>query len=86
MDKQEATKFLKTLLIECKLDSNSYFLMEPDAKDALSTGYKVRIKKIMDNECRQQIKRITKKHNLAVREEQNQIVVYKPKYSSLNLS
>ncbi|HSQ48584.1 MAG TPA: hypothetical protein VLL96_02750 [Candidatus Deferrimicrobiaceae bacterium] len=86
MDKQEASKFLKTLLIECKMDSNSYVLLEPDAKDALSTGYKVRIQKIMDNECRQQIKRITKKYNLAVKEEQNQIVVYKPKYRSLDLS
>ena len=86
MDKQEASKFLKTLLIECKLDSNSYVLLEPDEKDALSTGYKVRIQKIMDNECRQQIKRITTKYDLAVKEEQNQIVVYKPKYRSLDLS
>jgi hypothetical protein len=86
VDKQEASKFLKELLIKCKLDSNTYILMEPDPKDVLSTGYKVRIKTIMDNECRQEIKKITKKYDLAVSEEQYQIVVYKPKYSKLNLS
>jgi len=85
VDKQEASKFLKTLLIECKLDSNSYVLVEPGTEDALSTGYKIRVRAIVDNDCRQQIKRITKKNNLAVREEQNQIVVYKPKSNSLDI-
>ncbi len=79
MNKQEASTFLKTLLSECKLDSNSFILLEPIPEDALSTGYKIRIKAIMDNDCRQYIKGITKKHDLAVVEEQNQIIVYKPK-------
>jgi hypothetical protein len=60
--------------------------VDPNPEDALSTGYKIKIKTVMDNDCRQQIKRITKKHNLAVREEQDQIVVYKPKSSSLDIS
>jgi len=59
--------------------------VEPGPEDALSTGYKIRVRAIVDNDCRQQIKRITKKNNLAVREEQNQIVVYKPKSSSLEI-
>jgi hypothetical protein len=86
VDKKQASKFLKTLLTECKLDSNSYVLVDPAPEDALSTGYKIKVKAIMDNDCRQQIKRITKKHNLAVSEEQDQIVVYKPKSSSLDIS
>ena len=86
LDKKQASKFLKTLLIECKLDSNSYVLVDPNPKDALSTGYKIKVKTIMNNDCRQQIKRITKKHNLAVKEEPDQIVVYKPKASSLDIS
>ena len=54
-------------------------LLEPNPADALSTGYTLRIKTILDNQCRQQLKEITKKHNLAVIEEQIQIIVYKPK-------
>jgi hypothetical protein len=70
MNKQEASTFLKSLLTECKLDSNSFILLEPNPADTLSTGY---------NDCRQLIKGITKKHDLTVVEEQNQIIVYKPK-------
>lgn len=81
MNKLEASNLLKTLLTECKLDSNSFILMEPNPKDILSTGYKIRIKTIMDNDCRRRIKGITKKCDLAVVEEQNQIIVYKPKSS-----
>ncbi len=79
MNKHEASTFLKSLLTECKLDSNSFILLEPNPADTLSTGYKIRIKTILDNDCRQLIKGITKKHDLTVVEEQNQIIVYKPK-------
>jgi hypothetical protein len=79
MNKQEASSFLKELLAECKLDSNSFILMEPNPKDSLSTGYKIRIKTVLENECRQRLREITKKYDLAVIEEQNQIIVYKPK-------
>jgi hypothetical protein len=79
MNKQEASTFLKELLTKCKMDSNSFILIEPNPEDTLSTGYKVRIKAILNNECRQQIREITKKHDLAVIEEQIQIIIYKPK-------
>ena len=70
---------LKELLAEFKLDSNSFILMEPNSKDTLSTGYKIRINAMLDNECRQKLRQLTRKHNLAVIEEQIQIIVYKPK-------
>jgi hypothetical protein len=79
MNKQEASNLLKELLSECKLESSSFVLMEPNLEDTLSTGYKIIIKTVIDNECRQQIREITKKHDLAVVEEQNQIIAYKPK-------
>jgi hypothetical protein len=78
MNKLEASSFLKELLAECKLDSDSFILVEPNPKDSLSTGYKIQIKTILDNECRQRLREITKKYDLAVIEEQNQIIVYKP--------
>jgi hypothetical protein len=79
MNKQEASTITKKLLTVCKLDTNSFILLEPNPEDTLSIGYKIRIKAVMDNECRQQIKRITKEFDFAVLEEENQIVVYKPK-------
>ena len=79
MNKQEASSILKELLAKCKLDSDSFILMEPNSKDSLSTGYKIRIKTVLDNECRQQIREITKKYDLAVIEEPIQIIIYKPK-------
>ncbi len=79
MNKQEASSFLKELLARCKMDSNSFILVEPNLKDTISTGYKVRIKTVLNNECRQQIKEITRKHDLAVIEEEIQIIIYKPK-------
>ncbi len=78
MNKQEAGSFLKELLAECKLDSNSFVLVEPNPKDTLSKGYKIRINTVMDSECRQRLRKITKKHDLGVIEEQIQIIVYKP--------
>jgi hypothetical protein len=79
MNKQEASSFLKELLSNCKLDSDSFILVAPNPKDTLSTGYKVRIKTVLNNECRQQIRKITKNHDLGVIEEQTQIIIYKPK-------
>jgi hypothetical protein len=79
MNKQEASTLLKELLTECKLDSNSFILLEPNSEDTLSTGFKIRIETTMDNECRKQLREITKKYDLTVVEEQNQIIVYKPK-------
>jgi hypothetical protein len=79
MNKQEASTFLKELLSKCNMDSNSFVLVEPNPEDTLSTGYKVRIKTVLNNECRQQIREITKKHDLAVIEEHVQIIIYKPK-------
>lgn len=79
MNKQEASSLLKEVLTKCNLGSESFVLVEPNPNDALSTGYKLRIKTVLDNECRKQLREITKEHNLAVVEERAQITVYKPK-------
>ena len=85
MNKKEASEFLKELLTECKLDSNSFDLMAPIPGDALSAGYKIRIKAILEKDSRDKLKVITKKFDLAVIEEDNQIIVYKPKLPAGNL-
>ena len=85
MNKKEAVSCLKEFLTKCDLTSDSFILMEPNSKDTLSKGYKIRIIAHMSNACRIQVKAITKKHDLAVREEQNQIIVYKPKSNHLDI-
>jgi hypothetical protein len=79
MKKEEASGFLKEVLSECNLAANSFNLIEPDIKDTLSTGYKVQVKAVMQTEFRLKLKQITKKHDLAIAEEENQIIIYKPK-------
>jgi hypothetical protein len=79
MKRREAASFLKELLARCKLDSESFILLAPNPKDTRSTGYTIKIKTILENECREHLREITKKYDLAVIEEQNQIIVYKPK-------
>jgi hypothetical protein len=79
MNKKEAKTFEKKVLTECKIDPQSSILVEPNPEDTLSTGYKVQIKAVMQNECRLRLKEITKKNDLAIKGEDNQIIIYKPK-------
>lgn len=85
MNKQEASSLLKEVLVGCKLGSDSFVLVEPNPNDALSTGYKVKVTSILDNECRQKLKGITINHNCAVIEEKSQIIIYKPKSDQGNI-
>ena len=84
MDRKEASSCLKELLAKCDLASDSFMLIEPNRSDTLSKGYKIRIMASMSNACREQVKTITKKHDLAVIEEQNQIIAYKPKSTQID--
>jgi hypothetical protein len=85
MNKKEARTFEKKVLTECKIDPNSSTLLEPNSGDTISTGYKVQIKAVMQNECRLRLKEITKKNDLAIKEENNQIIIYKPKGSQITI-
>ena len=84
MNKKEAASYLKEVLTKCNLSSDSFVLVEPKPDDALSKGYKIRVTASMSNACRQEVKTITKKHGLAVIDEQNQIIIYKPKSTQID--
>ena len=84
INKQEAASCLKEFFTKCNLASDSFILVEPNPNDTLSKGYKIRIITSMNNACREQIKTITKKLDLAVIEEHNQIIVYNPKSTQLD--
>jgi len=57
--------------------------VEPNPEDFLAVGYKIKIITSTDNKYRQQLLAITKKYDLSAIEEEKQIVVYKPKFTSL---
>ncbi len=78
MKKQEATNLLKEVLAECKLGTDSFILVEPNPNDHVSTGYKIKVKTILDSECREKLIGLSKKYNLDVIEEDLQIIIYKP--------
>jgi len=84
LDRKETSSYLKEVLVKCNLTSNSFILLEPNPNDTLSKGYKVRITASMNDACRKKLRIITKRHSLAVIEEQNQIIVYKPKSTQIS--
>jgi hypothetical protein len=85
MNKKEASTFEKKVLTECKIDPQSTTLVEPNPEDALSTGYKVKIETVMQNECRLRLKEIAEKYDLAIIEGHSQIIIYKPKGSQITI-
>jgi len=84
LDRKEASSCLKELLTKCNLGSDSFILVEPNPHDALSDGYRIRVKASLNSNCRDQVKTITKKRDLAVIEEENQIIIYRPKSNQID--
>ena len=80
MKRHEAVTCLREINDTCKNmspDSVTLFYSKPD--DQLSTGYQVHIKAVLDSETKQQVRRITEKHSLALKEEKEKVVIYQPK-------
>ena len=84
LNRKEASSCLKELVTKCDLAFNSFILVKPNPNDTMSMGYKIRIMASMSEACREQVKTITKKHNLAVIEEQSQIIAYTPKSTQID--
>jgi dihydroxyacetone kinase len=80
MKRQEAIAIYEEImkLTKC-MGSNAYNLKLSKKDDQTSVGYQIRITTSVVNEIMEQIKEIAKKHNLAVKEEKDEIIVYKPK-------
>jgi hypothetical protein len=77
MYRTEAVTYLKELLNICNG-------MSPEAvsferfKNSDSISYRVQIKGTIHESDKQMVRDIAKKHSLAVKEEQGEVVVYKP--------
>ena len=80
MNRHEAVTFLKEITNSCaNMSPDSVTLFHSKMDDPNSMGYQVHIKTILDNETKQQIRNIVEKHSLALKEEKDKVVIYKPR-------
>lgn len=79
MNRQEAADLLKELLgAFCSLEGKSFALMPPNADSVLSKGCQIHIKAALDESTLLGIQKIVIERNLAMHEEANLTVIYKP--------
>ena len=75
MDRNEAVTYLKELLNTCQSMSPQAVSFE---KNGASAGFKVHIKGVTNEPDKEKIRGIAQKHSLAVEEESDAVVIYKP--------
>ena len=77
MDRTEAVTYLKELLNVCKGMSPEVVSFER-CKNSDSITYRVHIKGAIHESDKQMVRDIAKKYSLAVKEKNDEVVVYKP--------
>ncbi len=78
--REEAVAIYKEILnLGEHMGSNSFNLKLSKIGDPTSEGYQICITMLSDGSVKEQIVHIAKSHNLAVREEKGEVIVYKPK-------
>jgi hypothetical protein len=77
MDRNEAVTYLKELLSQCsELSPESVSFENPKNSDSI--GYQVIIKGAIQKSDRETVRDVAKKHSLAVKEDTDGVVIYKP--------
>ena len=78
MERNAAITYLKELITKCNdISPDAVSFEKPNSTD--STGYILYIKGSIDRSARQIVFDIAKKNNLAVKEDKNGVIIYKPK-------
>jgi hypothetical protein len=78
LDREEAIKLFKEIIAECKINIASVSLVHSRKDNALSDGFQLHIKSILNGYDRELIQRIMDKHQLAWKQIDNTVVIYKP--------
>ncbi len=87
MRRDDAVTCLKEINANFKdLFANAIALIESKQDDQLSRGYRLHIKMVIDDDCKKQIKAIAAKHGLSVREAVAELIIYRPKEVTGELS
>ncbi len=80
MNRYEAVAIYKEIINVCEdMGANAFNLMLSEKNDPTSKGYQIRITMLPDAEIKQQITNIAKKHDLSMKEEKGEVIIYKPK-------
>ena len=80
MNRNEAVTLYKEIMNLCEsMGSSAVNLMVSKPDDPKATGYQVRIRAALDSKSAQQIRSITEKRSLAMKEENGEVIIFKPK-------
>lgn len=79
MKRDEAVTYLKEVLNSCEHMSPKAVSFEKSKVSDISTGYKIRIKGSIQEADKQMIKNIAQKYRLAVKEVNDELIIYRPK-------
>jgi hypothetical protein len=77
LDRKEAVKLFKEVSNSCNLDVTSISLV-PQINDSKSVDYQLHIRTFLSNCEKMELQAITTTHQLAWKEENGNIVIYKP--------
>ena len=84
MNRDEAVVIYKEIVNVCEsMRSNAFNLMFSEKNDATAKSYQIRITMSPDTQIKRQITNVAKKHDLAVKEEKGEVIIYKPKKISM---
>jgi hypothetical protein len=79
LDREEVVRVFKVLFGRCRhIEGKSLKLMPPDADSVHSKGYQIHISPNNDEALECCIERVVKEHELAVVDEGNTLVIFKP--------
>jgi len=80
MRRDEAVAFLKEVMSSCaNMSPDSVTLSHAQSADSEIVGYQVHIKTVLDKKTKQQVQKIAEKHSVDLKQEKDELVVYKPK-------
>lgn len=83
MNREEAIAFYHEIMYLCKdMNLRAINLMESKTDDSSAQGYQIRIRASFDGESSTLIEQTAKKYGLALKKENGEVVVFKPKRSS----
>jgi len=79
VERKEAVGVLKTILDRCSTENVTKVMIMPSTSDdAYSTGSQIYIEAAFDPEAKQYLQTIAEQHHLAIKQNANTIIIYKP--------
>ena len=79
MERKEAVDILRSILDKCSTENITKVMIMPSTiNNGYSSGSQIYIEATFDNEAKHFLQSIAAQKNLAIKEEQNRIIIYKP--------